>query len=112
MLESFSHLPIAAAAILTLIPYFTVAFWPNSIVLVQRLSLPLKFALPGLLAVPYVLVSVLLGTFGWGWLALYALLPVGISVLLYQAAQADPEQKGDWRDFFILLVIGLAVDLR
>jgi membrane protease YdiL (CAAX protease family) len=29
-----------------------------------------------------------------------------------RATQVDPEQRGDWRDAFILLVLGLAVDLR
>ena len=48
----------------------------------------------------------------WNWLALYALLPVAIAVVLSQARNADPDQKGDWRDFLVLLVLGLAVDLR
>ena len=46
------------------------------------------------------------------WFALYLLLPVVISWLLYLASVADPEQRGDWRDFVVLLVLGLAVDLR
>jgi membrane protease YdiL (CAAX protease family) len=32
--------------------------------------------------------------------------------LLDQAAKSDPEQRGNWRDALILLVLGLAVDLR
>jgi membrane protease YdiL (CAAX protease family) len=43
---------------------------------------------------------------------LYTLLPVGISLLLYEASLADPEQRGGWRDFLILFVLGAAVDLR
>jgi membrane protease YdiL (CAAX protease family) len=48
----------------------------------------------------------------WEWFVLYAGLPVAIAWLLRHAAAADPEQRGDWRDYFILLVVGLAVDLR
>jgi len=33
-------------------------------------------------------------------------------VLLYQAGCADPEQRGNWRDFLVLAVLGLTVDLR
>jgi len=61
--------------------------------------------------VPYLLVSISAHIFHWQWFALYALLPVAITSLLMRAA-ADPTQRGDWRDAFILLVIGLAVDLR
>jgi membrane protease YdiL (CAAX protease family) len=50
--------------------------------------------------------------FSWKWCALYALLPVAIAWLLAQAAVADPEQRGNWRDAIILLTLGLAVDLR
>ena len=67
---------------------------------------------PALLGLPYALVSVSTGLFRWTWLALYTLLPVLISLLLYRASLADPEQRGEWRDFLILGVLGLAVDLR
>jgi membrane protease YdiL (CAAX protease family) len=50
--------------------------------------------------------------FSWKWCALYAALPVAIAWLLGQAAIADPEQRGNWRDAIILLTLGLAVDLR
>src|SRR5208283_3229945 len=43
---------------------------------------------------------------------LYGLLPAAVAILLWQAAQADPEQRGNWRDFLILASLGLAVDLR
>jgi membrane protease YdiL (CAAX protease family) len=43
---------------------------------------------------------------------LYTALPVAIAWLLAQAAVADPEQRGNWRDAVILLALGLAVDLR
>ena len=48
----------------------------------------------------------------WDWLVCYLLVPVLIAVLLWHAHQSDPHQHGDWRDFAILLVLGLTVDLR
>jgi membrane protease YdiL (CAAX protease family) len=50
--------------------------------------------------------------FRWAWFALYAALPVAIAWLLLRAAGADKGQRGDWRDALILLVLGVAVDLR
>jgi membrane protease YdiL (CAAX protease family) len=50
--------------------------------------------------------------FLWRWFALYAALPVVLAWLLRQAAEADPKQRGNWRDALILLTLGLAVDLR
>jgi len=67
---------------------------------------------PALFVAPYLLVSISAHTFQWSWFAVYTVLPVLIAWLLLRAAAADPGQRGDWRDAFILLVIGLAVDLR
>jgi membrane protease YdiL (CAAX protease family) len=67
---------------------------------------------PAVLGLPYTLVSNSNGLFRWTWLALYTLLPILISALLYMASLADPQQRGDWRDLFILVFLGLAVDLR
>ena len=50
--------------------------------------------------------------FRWQWFFLFAALPVLMAWLLARAAAADPEQRGNWRDAFILLTLGLAVDLR
>src|SRR5258708_516623 len=79
----------------------TVARWPVAV----RLSLPAFFV------IPYAMVALSQHAFRWGWFVLYAALPVTIAWLLMRAA-ADPGQRGDWRDAFILLVLGLAVDLR
>ncbi len=76
--------------------------WPVSV----------RVSVPALLALPYAMVAIAQHIFQWEWLALYALLPVAITLLLMRAAAADPEQGGDWRDAFILLTLGLAVDLR
>jgi uncharacterized protein len=76
--------------------------WPSTI----------RSALPVFCALPYVLISTSHQMFSWKWCALYAVLPVVIAWLLGQAAIADPEQRGNWRDAIILLTLGLAVDLR
>jgi membrane protease YdiL (CAAX protease family) len=68
--------------------------------------------LPSLLSLAYVAIAASQHIFRWEWCALYATLPVVIAWLLTQAATADPEQRGNWRDALILLTLGLAVDLR
>jgi membrane protease YdiL (CAAX protease family) len=106
------HPLIGFAALLTLVPFFAAAFCPRTLQLPQRLPLRLRILAPAILGLPYALVSASNGLFRWAWLALYTLLPVLISLLLYGASLADPEQRGEWRDFIILGVLGLAVDLR
>jgi CAAX protease family protein len=106
------HPLIGFAALLTLVPFFAAAFYPRTLQLPQRLPLRLRILAPALLGLPYALVSASNGLFRWAWLALYTLLPILISLLLYSASLADPEQRGEWRDFVILGVLGLAVDLR
>ena len=105
--------PNIAAAVLALIPYLAVAFFPEFAV-ARSVALPrwARLGGPAALCIPYVLVTVGAGDFHWGWLALYALLPPGIAAMLEQAAEADEGQRGDWRDFLVLATIGLAVDLR
>lgn len=112
MLRQLSNPFVVLAAILTLVPYFSAAFWPRSLQLAQRLPIRLRILAPALLGLPYALVSLSNGLFRWPWLALYMLLPVGISLLLYEASVADPEQRGGWRDVLVLVALGLAVDLR
>ncbi len=71
-----------------------------------RLSLPLLFALP------YLLIAGADGVFRWRWLAVYVAVPVSVGLLLWLAARIDPEQRGTWCDYVVLLLLGLAVDLR
>lgn len=71
-----------------------------------------RCVVPALCAVPYALLALWEHTFQWRWLALYALLPVAIVWILSEGAKADPEQKGNWRDALVLLVLGISVDLR
>jgi uncharacterized protein len=104
---------ITIAALLTLIPFLAEAFFAGKLARVTAI-LPPSARLLGsaVLCVPYVLVSCSSGIFRWSWLALYALLPVAVSTLMWQAKRIDPDQFGNWRDFFVLATLGLAVDLR
>src|ERR1700733_4880185 len=79
---------------------------------VQRWPVAVRIGFPALCVLHYVLVSLSQNIFRWHWFALYAGLPVVVAWLLEQAARADPEQRGNWRDAIILLGFGLAVDLR
>ncbi len=79
---------------------------------VGRWPLGLRVAFPALLVLPYVAITASQHMFHWQWFFLYASLPVLMAWLLARAAAADPEQHGNWRDAFILLILGLAVDLR
>jgi membrane protease YdiL (CAAX protease family) len=106
------HAAAVVAALLTLLPFLLAAFWPLSVAAAQRLPVAVRMLLPAALCIPYAMVAISYGQFRWGWFALYLLLPVAISWLLYRAAVADPAQRGDWPDFLVLAVLGLAVDLR
>ena len=104
---------IAIAALLTLAPFLAAAFFTRQLaVATNLLVVPVRLLSPAVLCVPYLLVACPSGTFRWGWLAIYALLPVAIAALMDQARRIDPEQHGNWRDFLVLAVLGLAVDLR
>lgn len=106
-------LAIATAALLTLVPFLAAAFFSNEIAgAAERLPTAARLLGPSILGAPYLLVACSTGTFHWRWLALYTLLPVVISTLMWQARRSDPEQYGDWRDFLLLAALGLAVDLR
>jgi membrane protease YdiL (CAAX protease family) len=113
MIAPYITTPNLIAAVLLLIPYLAAALFPAAAIgLVRKLPLRAQLACPALLSIPYVLVTVGAGDFRWSWFALYALLPCAMAALLWHAAQVDAEQRGDWRDFFVLAVLGLAVDLR
>jgi len=112
MLCMLSHPSVAVAALLTFVPFFWAGFCPRSLERTLHCPLWLRILAPALLGLPYALVSRSSGLFRWTWLGLYTLLPVLISLLLYRASLADPEQQGEWRDYLILIFLGLAVDLR
>ena len=85
-------------------------FPANCAELVRRLPWLTSYG-PAILCVPYYGNGVA-REFRWGWFALYALLPVAVAILLWQAARMDQAQRGNWRDFLVLAALGLAVDLR
>ncbi len=110
------------AALLTLIPLFAAAFFPRAVGgSARRLPAWAQLLLPAVLSVPYALVTVAAGEFRWAWFALYVLLPMGVALLEQEGLRADEQAseagvssgpRADIRDFFVLAVLGLAVDLR
>lgn len=104
---------IAIAALFTLVPFLTAAFFSTELAdATEKLPTSVRLLGPSVLCAPYLLVACSTRTFHWGWLALYALLPVAVSILMWQARRSDPNRHGNWRDFLLLAVLGLAVDLR
>jgi len=79
---------------------------------IERWPAAVRTIVPSLLVLPYVLVAVALHVYLWQWFVLFLLLPIWVAWLLGEAAKADPDRRGNWRDAVILLVLGLAADLR
>ena len=103
------------AAVIALAPYLAVAFFPGALTRwVQGLRVGLRLGLPALLCIPYLLVTSAAGDFRWQWLLVYAALPPAVAILLAQSAASDKRSgtRGNWREFLVLAVLGLAVDLR
>jgi uncharacterized protein len=102
---------VIVAFLWSLAPVLAFGFAGDQIIrLCQKLPVLFRLILPALFGVPYLLAG---SHRTWGnWLVVYFALPVVIAVLLWHASQYDPQQRGDWRDFSVLLVLGLAVDLR
>jgi len=104
-------LPVVVALLWSITPLLAFGFAGDPIIrFVQKLPIMARLILPALLGVPYALAGS-----GWNrghWLVIYFGLPIVFAVLLLHASQYDPQQRGDWRDFTVLLLLGLAVDLR
>ena len=95
---------VVLAAVLVLAPRVWAAFWAEGFARpTARLPMAVRVALPGLLCVVYVLGA--RWSFAWRWFAVYLFLPVAVAGLL-------AGRGGDWRSLLVLLVLGLAVDLR
>jgi membrane protease YdiL (CAAX protease family) len=104
---------IIIAALLALVPYVAAGFFPARFAAwVRGLPLLVKTLLPSLLCVPYTLVSVDRGMFSARWLALYAIVPVAMAAVLSLSGSGRVGRFGDWPEFLILAILGLAVDLR
>jgi hypothetical protein len=101
------------AAALTLVPLLLAGFIPKAIGrIVDKLPPAIRIAAPGLLCIPYALVGHSRDLVHLGWLLVYAAIPIGIAWTLWRAKLADRARHGNWRDFFVLALLGLAVDLR
>jgi uncharacterized protein len=105
--------PVAAALVILLAVLLVFGFAGEACRrTVHRLPLGMRIALPALLAMPWLVVALGSGRFQLRWLAVYLLAPPAIAGLLTIASRLDPEQRGHWLDFLVLLPLGLAVDLR
>jgi uncharacterized protein len=100
------------AAILALSPLVAFGFCSTLPQRLRALQRPVQICLPALLFIPYLLTTLPLGWFRWEWFALYLILPPTVAALLALVATLDPEQRGHWLEFLVLLLLGLAVDLR
>jgi hypothetical protein len=104
---------IVIAAVMALAPYLGAGFFPaRAAGCVRRWPAWAQISSPALLCIPYVLVALTGRIFAWRWLALYAILPVLIAALLRPAGHNDRGSRACWREFLILAMLGLAVDLR
>jgi membrane protease YdiL (CAAX protease family) len=105
--------PVIAAEVILLFPLLALAFaGERSARLVNRLPAGARIAIAALAVVPYYLVTHSAGDFRWPFALLYAGLPVILVALLRQAAKLDPEQRGNWRDFAVLAVLGVVVEFH
>ncbi len=107
----------SVAALLALLPFLAAAFFPARLRSCTRPITQGAAVWPAVLSsaalsLPYLIVAGAAGIFRWGWMALYALLPVAVSGLCWQARRSDPDQRGNWRDYAVLAALGLPVDLR
>ncbi len=101
---------VVVAALLALAPYLCAAFLPARLCgRAARLPAWAQIGAPALLAIPYVVVAVDSGSFRWGWLAVYALVPAAMAA----AARWIPrDERNIWLPLTVLLLLGLSVDLR
>jgi hypothetical protein len=107
---------IVLAALLALVPYLAAGFFPSRFTgWIRGLPFAAQLLLPSLLCVPYLLVSIDRGVFSTGWLALYAILPVAMSMLLSLSgpSRSGPSTRRQYPlEFLVLAILGLSVDLR
>lgn len=101
---------VVAAALLALAPYLTAAFFPARLAgCARHLPAWAQIATPALLAVPYAIVTVDAGSFGWPWLAVYAAVPSSLA-LASRVFSRDDDRI--WPLLGVLVTLGLSVDLR
>jgi uncharacterized protein len=110
--SELAHWTTIAAALLAFAPVVAFGFCGPVLERIRAWPRAVQIVLPGVLAIPYVLALRPLGWFYWEWFRLYAVLPVIVAWLLSIVAKRDPEQRGHWVEFVVLIGLGLAVDLR
>src|SRR5271165_562177 len=111
-MHAWSHGAVSAAVLL-LIPPLLLGFAGGWFVrTINRLPLIARLALPAAGALPYCLATYHTPFFGWSSTFVYAAVPAALVVLLWHASQSDPEQRGDWRDFAVLAVLGVVVEFH
>jgi membrane protease YdiL (CAAX protease family) len=110
--SELAHWTTMAAALLAFAPVVAFGFCGPVLERIRAWPRAVQIVLPGVLAIPYVLALRPLGWFYWEWFRLYAVLPVIVAWLLSIVAKRDPEQRGHWLEFVVLIALGLAVDLR
>ena len=104
---------LVAAAVIALTLPLALAFAERWLVAsLERWPLRVLLVLPASAGLVYWLVVLVDGSFRLGWLAVYLGLPVAIAILAWEARRCDPAQRGNWRDFVILLLLGLIVEFR
>jgi len=109
----FPILPTAAALALLLIPLFAFGFAADRCTrAAQSLPVALRLTLPAVLVVPYLIVALGSGILAVRWLLVYLCIPIVIAAIEFLAARVDPNQRGHFLDFLVLVPLGLAVDLR
>ncbi len=108
------HSPaVVIAAVFLLIPLLGAGFFAGRTrTLLCRLTTLQLSVTAACLCVPYVLVSCHFGEFSRSWFLLYLLLPPIVVSLLAQARLRNAGEVANWRDFLVLAVLGIAVDLR
>ena len=105
--------PVIAAEVILLLPLLAMAFTGDRFTRgVNRLPAVARITVPALAVVPYYLVTHSAGDFRWPFAVLYSALPVILVALLWNAAKLDPQQRGDWRDFVVLVVLGVVVEFH
>ncbi len=105
--------PTVAAEVILLFPLLAFAFAGDRFArAVDRLPATARVAIPALAAIPYCLVTHSAGDFRWSFAALYAVLSVILVALLWNAMKLDQQQRGNWRDFVVLAVLGIVFEFR
>lgn len=101
---------IALAALLVLLPYLGMAFASDRLQRgVQRMPLGAQILAPSLLSMAYVLVATAAGVFDPLWGGFYFLVPPGLAMA---SRFAPSDERRIWPQLAVLLLLGLAVDLR